>query len=207
MKHFHLGAASGVIATAAAGEALFAFHNASSFAMHIQRIRARCSVVAPPTDTDHQEFALKLALAEFGDDYTDGLNLSDPATAANYAVRNRNLDKARVLQNSWRPPSALASGNVRIADTADLTAGSSAPTIDAHGFAWAGDYIVGAGTVATRPVIDLLWLNPTAGKEHERPDIGCIPLESDRGFVILAPVALANSMTIRLAVEVDWIET
>lgn len=196
MKHFHLSAASGIIAAAGAGTVLFAWHNDATNVQHIQRMRARFNAVVPAA----LEFAIELALAAFGDDYTDGSDLSDPATAANYAVRNRNLDKLRVLASAWRPTSTLASGNVRIASTASLTAGASPPTVDAHAFSRAGDLYVAAGPI--QPVLDLLWQSPTLGS----PD-GSIPLEQDRGFVVRVPIAMGATLTGRLAVEIDWLET
>lgn len=204
MKHFHLAAFSGILATAGteAGGALFAFHNNSLNVLHIQRVRAKLNIVVPGTA---QEIAIELALALFGDDYTDGKNLSNPSVAADYAVRNRNLDKSRVLISTWRPISSLASGNVRIGDTTDLTAGASPPTIDAHPFAWEGDYFDTTAT-SVKPKLDLLWTSPTLGQDYERPCDGCIPLEEDRGFIIRLPIDLATA-TARLAVEVDWIES
>jgi len=207
MKAFHLGAASGVIATAAqANDVLFAWRNAAANVQHIQQIRARLSAVAPPTADG--EFGIALALATFGDDYTDGQNLSDPATAANYAVRNRSLDKARVLSSSWRAVSSLASGNVRIANTADLTAGATGPTIDAHAFESRFDRFEAIATAVQCPVLDLAWCSPGLGRSHDRsPGDDCIPLETSRGFVIRAPLALPSGMTVRLTVSVDWLET
>jgi hypothetical protein len=203
MKHFHIGAVSGVIAATTNG-VLFAFHNDAANVMHIQRVRARFNVITEPDAA--QELAIELALAAFGDDYTGGQNLSDPATAADYAIRNRNLDKLRVLQSAWRPASSLASGNVRIASTGSLSAGASPATVDAHGFAWIGDYFSLTATIG-QPVLDLIWQSPTLGQDYERPGDGCIPLEQDRGFVVQTSAALGAGFTGRLAVEVDWIET
>lgn len=207
MKHFHLGAISGIIAAAQVDNAvLFSFRNSAANSLHLQRLRVSVWPVTLPTAL--QELIVSVPLALFGDDYTDGQNLSDPATAANYAIRNRNLDKQRVLQSSWRPVSSLASGNARIAATAGLTAGASPPTIDAHAFIARGAYYTAAGAAIGGGNIELLWESPTLGQEHERPDVGGIPLEQNRGLVIRLPAPANDAgFTFRIAVELDWIET
>lgn len=210
MQHFHLHAVSGLVATAAANGVLFAWHNPSSTRkQYIQRVRATLITTTPPTTTNHQEVALEMTKAVFassGGDYTDGKNLSDPATAANYAVRNRNLDLQRVTSTGQTPVSILTSGNVRIADTAAMTAGASPPTIDAHPWAWDGVRVIGDGTVTVNPSVYLDWVNPTPAVHHESPEIGCLPLGQDAGFLIRMPIAIANSLVVRCAVEVEWLE-
>ncbi len=208
MQHFHLHAVSGLIATSAAAGVLFAWHNPSSTRkQYIQRVRATALVTTLPSAA--QEFSIEMARAVFASasgDYTDGQNLSDPATAANYAIRNRNLDLQKVTALGQIPVSILDSGNVRIASTAALTAGASPPTIDAHGWAWDGIVAVVAAATIVGPTIYMDWVNPSQGLHHESPEIGCLPRSTDEGFVIRTPIAIANSLVTRLAVEVEWLE-
>lgn len=204
MKPFHLHAVSGLVATAAANGVLFAWHNDSASAtQYIQRVRAKLSVQAPPSVTA-QEAAISMHRAVFTTDFTDGQNLSDPATAANYAVRHRNLDITKIRLANYIPVSSLASGNVRIASTAALS--GATPTVDAHSWQYGVTKALPVATVVAIPDAVLTWENPIPCKDFEEIRMGSMPLTEDQGFVITMPVAIANSLVIRLSVEVEWVE-
>lgn len=201
MSHFHLGATSGLIATAAANGVLFSFRNPSgSKKMYVQRIRATAVITTPPSGTNHQELALALRMATFVDDYTDGTDVSA-------LYKPTWLDKQRAIASLQVPSSVLSTGNARIADTAALTAGATPPTIFGADWAWDGVRVIGADTITVNPNIYLDWESPHLGGDpNAYSDAGCMILGEDDGFLIRMPIAIANSLVVRAHVQVEWME-
>lgn len=204
MKRFHLHAVSGLVAASAADSVLFAWRNPGVNVQWIERIHVKWRTTTGPTAA--QEIAIQANYCSlFGVNFTDGSDLSDPATAGNYAVRNTSLDLQRVTTLLQTPVSQLASGNVRIATTAGLTAGATAPTVEAHPWAW--DSFAERAAAATVPLgfAEFIWEPPVARMDHDDPQKGCWPLRPDTGFIVRLPIATVV-MVGRVSVGVDWLE-
>lgn len=202
MKSFHLGAVSGIVTAAAANAVLFAWRNSSlTNVQYVQSVIFKVLPIVPPTV--EQEFAVQMNLeSTFSANYSGGQDLSDPATAANYAIRNRNTDVQRAI--SLLPVSVAASANIMIASTSALTAGGG-DVIQVHPWTWTGA-VLPVTAAESIQMFQGRWDNPFDTEDHQNPQRGCIPLLANTGFILRTPVALANSLTFRLAVEVDWLE-
>jgi hypothetical protein len=199
MSHFHLGATSGLIATAAANGVIFAWRNPSSTKkQYIKSVRAVGLVTTLPSA--EQETALALRQATFVDDYTDGTDL-----AALY--KPTWLDKQRATAALMIPSSVLTAGCVRIATTAALTAGATPPTFFGADRAWDGVVALVAGAAVEKAKILIDWKSPhLAADSNGYDDVGNMILGEDEGFVIRMPIAIANSLVARVHVDVEWME-
>jgi hypothetical protein len=201
MKHFHLGAASGVIAAATSGT-IFAFRNPTPEWRYIQAFEATLT----PTATAAFFQGIAAALTAVGactGDFTGGTDLSDltGAGAANYAISTRINDTQRIRNADKLPTSTLAAGNVRIAATGALgggVAGRAQPFKQVQALFPAAGPLVGPLTLA--------WNNPAQGLEHEDPLQGCIILPPDTAFIIRLPAALGAAFTAELDVSIDFLE-
>lgn len=131
-------------------------------------------------------------------DYTGGTNLSDPATAANYAMRLLGPD----LGPKPRQESVLQSGNVRIATTAGLSHAGT-PTIAAFPFAHDSHWELAAAATVQQGAHDLVW-TPSVEGSAEKKGLIVYP---GKGFVVRNPIALGATGTIRIFVEVFWEES
>ncbi len=201
MKHFHLGAKSGVIAATVSG-VVFAWRNPSTtHKQYLQRVRFTLSAVANPTAVALAEMQMNLQ-SVFSANYTGGTDISIAATTA---VRARILDTQRIVASSQVPSSVLATGNVRIADTGALSAGGG-DVIDTHPYIWTAQTYPAVATAQAVPPLILEWKNPSQGLDHEDPTHGCIPLAADTGFNLTLPTALAAGFSAKLGVSIDWLE-
>lgn len=199
MSHFHLGATSGLIATAAADGVIFAWRNPSATKkQYIKSVRAVALLTTLPSAA--QEMALALRQATFVDDYTDGTDL-----AALYKATW--LDKQRATAALMIPSSVLTTGCVRIATSAALTAGATPPTFFGADRAWDGVVALVEAATVDKPKILIDWKSPhLAADSNGYDDVGNMILGQNDGFVIRAPIAIANSLVMRAHVQVEWME-
>ena len=204
MKHFHVGAASGLIAVAAANGVLFAWRNpnASPVKQYIQRVRFGLAITTPATAA--QELTIELVKATFVDNYTGADGSIDLLTA----IRHRSLDKQRVLASSQIPVSAATSGDIRIAGTAAMTAGATGPTIDSQPWSRRGMFLPATASAIVIDIRELVieWGNPAPPVDHEVPDQGCMQLAANDGFLVRMPIAAGAALVTRLYAEVEWLE-
>jgi hypothetical protein len=212
MKTFHLGAVSGLVATLAANDAVFAFRKPTGTTadVYIERIRIRCVMTTPPTTTSDQEFALHVnKVTAMTANFTGGTDLSDSATpATTYAIQCTTLDRLRVRETDQVKTSLLVAGNARIATTGTLTSAGS-PVINPHPFLRGHQRFPGATALAAgASCVEFMaeWKPAMARFMSQTPVDGCLPLLDDEGIVVRAPIAIANSLVVRVGVELDWFE-
>jgi hypothetical protein len=204
MKTFHMGAVSGLVATLAADNPVFAWRKPTGTLcdQYIERIRIKCMVTTPPGTA--QAFALQVhKLTAMTANFSGGTDLSDPA-GANNAIQVTTLDRLRVREADQIKASILAAANVEIASTGTLTS-AGAPVIKAQPFMVVGGF---ANTTAIGGSTEFEgeWTPALSRVMSQTPVDGCFPLLDDEGFIIRAPFAIATALVVRFAVEVDWFE-
>jgi len=195
---FRMSAVSGLITTVTSNGVVFAHRNPSaSVVQHLVELVVKYRTVAGFTSAQEMALAASWATA-FGAtpaNYTGGTDLSDPASNPAYVNLGVPLGSSYSYTDE-RTRSVLASGNVRIADTAALSHAGT-PTINSQPFAWDNfSELAAAGTV-NKGFFDFKW-QPSNDAEGA--------MGENAGFVIRPPITMGAGGTGRFQVSYVWYE-
>lgn len=208
MKAFHLGCTTNVITALGTNAPMFAFRYPSGVSRRIYLQRVACQVMSQTNPaTARREFGIEMRMVDgMTANPTGGVDISDPTTS-NYAIYAVSHDVQRIRDADRQPTSILAASNVRVSSTAALAfAPGTARTMPFIGRSTNAPVATAEAQGAIECNVSFEWKPVLAQMSHLDPLEGCLPLFGDTGFIISAPVGLADSLAVRGHIEVDWLE-